>query len=100
MTSAVERAEFLAALACVDYVVVCDEETRLSAVERLQPDVDWHDADYPLLNRKPMSDADVFNGYGDPISYLARVPEIATADVENCIQDEKPPSADAHMGGA
>ncbi len=41
-----QRAEVLAALACVDYVVVFDEPTPVSLIEQLQPDVlvkggDW-----------------------------------------------------------
>jgi rfaE bifunctional protein nucleotidyltransferase chain/domain len=42
-----ERAELLAALACVDAVVIFDEETPAEIVRRLQPDVLVKGADWP-----------------------------------------------------
>lgn len=42
-----ERAELLAALACVDAVAVFDEETPAEIVRRLQPDVLVKGADWP-----------------------------------------------------
>ncbi len=42
-----ERAEVLAALACVDAVVIFDEETPAEIVRRLQPDVLVKGADWP-----------------------------------------------------
>ena len=41
-----ERARVLAALACVDRVVLFDEETPLALIERLRPDVLVKGADY------------------------------------------------------
>lgn len=41
-----ERAEILAALACVDAVVVFDEDTPAAVVERIQPDVLVKGADW------------------------------------------------------
>ncbi len=41
-----ERAEILAALACVDAAVVFDEDTPAAIVERLQPDVLVKGADW------------------------------------------------------
>ena len=42
-----ERAEILAALACVDAVVIFDEDTPAEIVRRLQPDVLVKGADWP-----------------------------------------------------
>ena len=42
-----ERAEVLAALACVDAVVIFDEETPEGIVRRLQPDILVKGADWP-----------------------------------------------------
>jgi D-beta-D-heptose 7-phosphate kinase/D-beta-D-heptose 1-phosphate adenosyltransferase len=47
-----ERAEMLAALSCVDAVVVFDEDTPAALIERLEPDVlvkgeDWRDRENP-----------------------------------------------------
>ena len=45
-----ERAEVLAALGCVDAVVVFDEETPHAIVQRIQPDVLVKGADWPENN--------------------------------------------------
>ncbi len=42
-----ERAEILAALSCVDVVVLFDEDTPLALIARLQPDVLVKGADWP-----------------------------------------------------
>ena len=41
-----ERAELLVALGCVDAAVICDEETPLALVTRIQPDVLVRGADW------------------------------------------------------
>ena len=46
LNTAAERAEVLAALACVDAVVVFDEETPAAIIEALQPDVLVKGADW------------------------------------------------------
>jgi rfaE bifunctional protein nucleotidyltransferase chain/domain len=42
-----ERAEILAALACVDAVVIFDEQTPAAIIEAVQPDVLVKGADWP-----------------------------------------------------
>ena len=49
---AAERAELLAGLACVDFVVVFDEATPEAALARLKPDVHCKGADYAASGRK------------------------------------------------
>src|SRR3954471_18565886 len=46
LISADERAELLAALACVDYIVIFDEPTATGLVEALAPDVYVKGGDY------------------------------------------------------
>jgi D-beta-D-heptose 7-phosphate kinase/D-beta-D-heptose 1-phosphate adenosyltransferase len=46
ITPEAERAEILAALACVDAVVVFDEDTPAAIIDRLQPDVLVKGADW------------------------------------------------------
>jgi D-beta-D-heptose 7-phosphate kinase/D-beta-D-heptose 1-phosphate adenosyltransferase len=46
ITPEAERAEILAALACVDVVVIFDEETPAAIIGRLQPDVLVKGADW------------------------------------------------------
>ena len=43
-----DRAEILAALACVDYVTLFDEETPLRLIERIVPDVLVKGGDWPV----------------------------------------------------
>lgn len=43
-----DRAEILAALACVDFVTFFGEETPLAVIERLRPDVLVKGADWPV----------------------------------------------------
>jgi rfaE bifunctional protein nucleotidyltransferase chain/domain len=50
IVSAAERAEVLAALGCVDYVIVFDDDTPLEPISRLQPDVHCQGADYAPHN--------------------------------------------------
>ena len=47
LTPEAERAEILAALACVDAVVIFDEDDPREIIERLQPDVLAKGADWP-----------------------------------------------------
>ena len=47
VTPAVERAEIVAALACVDAAVIFDEDTPHEIIRRLQPDVLVKGADWP-----------------------------------------------------
>jgi rfaE bifunctional protein nucleotidyltransferase chain/domain len=44
----VDRAEIMAALGCVDYVTVFDEDTPLQIIQRLSPDVLVKGGDWPI----------------------------------------------------
>jgi len=63
-----ERAEILAALACVDVVVLFDEETPYALIKRLQPDVLVKGADW---SEKDMIGRDIVEGLGGRV---VRVP--------------------------
>lgn len=63
-----DRARLLAAFACVDCVVVFDEETPLTLIERLRPDVLVKGADY---TRATIVGADQVEGWGGRV---VRVP--------------------------
>src|SRR5205809_7299308 len=52
--NAAERVEVLAALECVDHVIVFEELTPESALMRLQPDVHCKGADYAPPHGKPV----------------------------------------------
>lgn len=73
-----ERAELLAALGCVDVVVIFDDLTASALVAALRPEIyakggDWSRPDGP---RPP--EADIVTGYGGRIAYLPYVPERST----------------------
>ena len=68
-----ERARLLAALACVDCVVLFDEETPLALIERLRPDVLAKGADYA---RAAIVGADQVEAWGGRV---VRVPLVAGA---------------------
>jgi D-glycero-beta-D-manno-heptose 1-phosphate adenylyltransferase len=83
---AVERAEVLAALACVDYVVVFEELTPTAAIARLQPDVHCKGADYAPPHGKSIPEAEVVEAYGGRIEFLPLVPAVSTSEVIRRIQ--------------
>lgn len=66
-----DRARLLAALACVDCVVLFDEDTPLALIERLRPDVLVKGADYA---RDAIVGADEVEAWGGRV---VRVPLVA-----------------------
>lgn len=76
-----ERAEVLAALACVDYVVIFDEDTPEAALARLKPDIHCKGADYAPPNGKPIPEAPLVESYGGRIAFIPLVPGASTTDL-------------------
>ena len=70
-----ERARLLAALACVDCVVLFDEETPLALIERLRPDVLVKGADYA---RAAIVGADQVEAWGGRVVRVPLVPGVST----------------------
>jgi D-glycero-beta-D-manno-heptose 1-phosphate adenylyltransferase len=81
LVPAAERAEILAALECVDHVLIFDESTPEAALARLQPDVHCKGADYAPPDGKPVPEAGVVASYGGRIAYLPLVPGRSTSDL-------------------
>lgn len=73
-----ERAAMLAALECVDYVVIFDEPTPEAALARLQPDVHCKGAEYAPPHGRPVPERATVEGYGGRIAYLPLVPGLST----------------------
>lgn len=73
-----ERARLVAALACVDCVVVFDDDTPLALIERLRPDVLVKGADYP---RDAIVGADEVEGWGGRVVRVPLVPGYSTTDL-------------------
>jgi rfaE bifunctional protein nucleotidyltransferase chain/domain len=78
---AAERVEVLAALECVDRVVVFEELTPEAALARLQPDVHSKGADYAPPHGKPIPEARVVSAYGGRIEFLPLLPAVSTTDL-------------------
>lgn len=62
-----ERAELLAALACVDYVVIFDEPTAERLVAQLRPDVYVKGGDYVAA---PLPEAPIVESYGGRVELV------------------------------
>ncbi len=75
LVSGQERARLLAALACVDCVVLFDEETPLALIKRLRPDVLVKGADYA---RAAIVGADQVEGWGGRVVRVPLVPGAST----------------------
>jgi rfaE bifunctional protein nucleotidyltransferase chain/domain len=76
-----QRAELLAALECVDAVVLFPEDTPAAALERLRPDIHCKGADYAPPHGKPIPEAAVVAAYGGRIAFLPLVPGLSTSDL-------------------
>lgn len=83
-----ERAAMLAALECVDYVIVFDEPTPEAALTRLRPDVHCKGAEYAPPHGRPVPERAVVEGYGGRIEYLPLVPELSTTDLLKRIREK------------
>ncbi len=71
-----DRAEILAGLACVDYVVSFDEDTPLALIRRLRPDVLVKGADWPL---DEIVGRDVVEASGGRVATIDYVKGISTS---------------------
>jgi rfaE bifunctional protein nucleotidyltransferase chain/domain len=76
-----ERAETLAELACVDRVVVFEEDTPEAALARFQPDIHCKGTDYAPPHDKPIPEAALVEGYGGRIVYLPLSPGLSTTEL-------------------
>ena len=79
-----ERAELLAALRCVDYVTIFEEDTAEELVQRLRPDVYVKGGDY--AQGKALPEAKAVRAYGGEVRILALVPGRSTSALIERIQ--------------
>jgi D-glycero-beta-D-manno-heptose 1-phosphate adenylyltransferase len=83
--SSSQRAEMLAALECVDYVVVFHESTPATCLARLQPDIHCKGAEYAPPHGRPIPEADIVLSYGGRIEFLPLVPAVSTSEIVRAI---------------
>lgn len=83
-----ERAEVLAALSCVDYVVVFEEDTAERVVSLLRPDIYAKGRDY---QRSSLPEAPLVEEYGGEVRLLAfEAGHSTTAIVETILERYAP----------
>ncbi len=80
-----ERARMLAALACVDYVVIFEETTANSLVEALKPDLYVKGGDWGKGRTPP--EAEVVASYGGQVRILPYLREHSTTELIATIVD-------------
>ncbi len=76
-----ERAAMLAALECVDAVMVFDENTPAESLARLKPDIHCKGAEYAPPHGRPVPERAVVEAYGGRIEYLPLVPGVSTTEI-------------------
>jgi rfaE bifunctional protein nucleotidyltransferase chain/domain len=83
-----QRAEILAALEAVDYVIVFDEPTPEAVLRELQPAIHCKGADYAPPQGKPIPEAGVVAAYGGRIEFLPLVTNLSTTELVRRIQEQ------------
>ena len=76
--SAEHRAEMLAALSCVDHIIIFDDATPASLLSQLQPDIFCKGSDYAPPHGKPVPEMDLILSYGGRIEFLPLIPGLST----------------------
>ena len=76
-----ERAELLAALACVDQVLIFEDDTVIPVLSRLQPEIHCKGAEYAPPNGKFVPEADTVRAYGGEIRYMPQIPNRSTSEI-------------------
>ena len=88
-----QRAELVAGLACVDYVVIFDEPTAERLIEDIRPDVYVKGADYAT---KALPERPIVEGYGGRVVLVDLEAGLSTTDlVAEIVQKFGGPSPDA-----
>ncbi|GIX06849.1 MAG: glycerol-3-phosphate cytidylyltransferase [Candidatus Poribacteria bacterium] len=80
----VERAELIAALKCVDYVTIFDEDTPCELLEVLKPDVHVKGGDYTL---EQVIEREVVERHGGRVVVGIKVPARSTTEILRAIQE-------------
>lgn len=89
-----ERAELVAGLECVDYVVLFEEETATSLVAALRPAVYVKGGDYAERGPAAPPEASAVQAYGGEVVILPLVPDHSTtATIERIVERYCPPAS-------
>ena len=77
-----QRAEVLAALECVDYIVLFDEADPFKLIEEIRPEVLAKGADWSM---DKIIGADLVSSYGGQVRRVELVPSISSSEIINRI---------------
>lgn len=77
-----DRAEILCALACVDYVVLFDEDSPRNLLDEIKPDVYTKGADYTM---ETLPEADIMKKNGTRVEFIEFVKGKSTTNIINKI---------------
>jgi D-beta-D-heptose 7-phosphate kinase / D-beta-D-heptose 1-phosphate adenosyltransferase len=87
INAALDRANVLAALSCVDYVTVFETDTPVPLIEALKPDVYAKGGDY---TPEMLEEAETVRSYGGQVCIVDYVPSQSTTLVVNRIRSHEP----------
>jgi rfaE bifunctional protein nucleotidyltransferase chain/domain len=76
-----ERAELLAALECVDHVLVFPEDEPSNVLCQLRPDVHCKGAEYAPPHGRPLPERAVVESYGGRVAFLPLVEGLSTTEL-------------------
>ncbi|OGC07486.1 hypothetical protein A2V82_14855 [candidate division KSB1 bacterium RBG_16_48_16] len=82
------RARVMAALACVDYIVIFDDGSPVKLLERLQPDFFTKGDDYSV-ETMDQAERRAVEGYGGEFRFLSGVPGMSTSTLLARIRGDK-----------
>jgi rfaE bifunctional protein nucleotidyltransferase chain/domain len=85
-----DRVALLAALECVDHVVVFDEDTPEAILELLKPDVHGKGSDYAPPHGKPIPEQAIVERHGGRVVFLPLVEGVSTSEIIRRIQHLPP----------
>ncbi len=84
-----ERAEVLAALECIDHVLVFADTTPTATLQLLQPDVYCKGAEYAPPHGRPIPERAVVEAYGGRVVFLPLLPGASTTDLIDRIRQRR-----------
>ncbi len=79
------RARLLAALACVDFVTIFEEDTPLRCIEKIKPDILIKGADW---KGKEIVGSSVVRSYGGRVEFIKYVDNFSTTDIIKTILEK------------
>jgi rfaE bifunctional protein nucleotidyltransferase chain/domain len=94
-----DRVALLAALECVDHVVVFEEDTPEAILELLKPDIHLKGADYAPPHGKPIPERAIVERYGGRVVFLPLVEGISTSEIIRRVRALPPALCNGSLGG-